>query len=1413
MFSVCRQTHPATAVEHAITCHFFNRTERSLVVAGANVLRVFRLVPETLLDKNEVKRARGPPVMKLECLASYQLFGNVMSLQAVSLAGSGRDALLMSFRDAKLSVVEYDLESNNLKTLSLHYFEEEDMRGGWMHHFHIPMVRVDPENRCAVMLVYGRKLVVLPFRHESVVEDTDVASSETKSTAISNSSGASVMASYMIVLKDLDEKMDNVIDIQFLHGYYEPTVLILYEPVRTFPGRIAVRQDTCCMVAISLNIMQRVHPVIWSVANLPFDCVQALPIEKPLGGTLILTTNAIIYLNQSVPPFGVSLNSVTDMSTNFPLKAQEGVCITLEGAQATFLSHDRVVLSLKNGELYVLTIHADTMRSVRNFHFEKAAASVLTTCMCICEENYLFLGSRLGNSLLLRFTEKEQSTTLRLEERKEPVAKKKRLDTLGDWMASDVSDIRDLDELEVYGRENQSSTIQIASYIFEVCDSLLNIGPCGDVAMGEPAFLSEEFSSNTQDPDIELVTTSGYGKNGALCVLQRSVRPQVVTTFELPGCIDMWTVVSSTSNVLDDVSIIDNDPTHAYLILSQRSSTMVLQTGREINEVDQSGFSTEGATVYAGNLGSNQYIIQVSQLGVRLLQGDEQIQHIPLDLGSPVTFASSADPYVVILTEDGRMMLLTLREGRGETKLHVTRPELSLKPQVSALCTYRDVSGLLAFNLSDDATPVEPEETNPKVEPPKNEVDDEDELLYGDADPTTLFTMPAPPEPQPTTPKRNFPWWHKLMQKVEPSYWMFLIRENGLMEIYTLPDFKLSYIVRGLGQGLRVLVDSLEAAPTPVSQSESGLTSDLLVRELLVVGLGHHGNQPMLLARTDDELLIYQIYRYPRGNLKIRFSKVSHNVLIRERKNRGKKNEEKPNRVRQLRYFGNIAGYNGVFICGPYPHWLFLTSRGELRTHPMSIDGPVMCFTAFHNINCPQGFLYFNKKSELRICVLPTHLSYDATWPVRKVPLRCTPHFVTYHLETKTFCVVTSSSEASNKYYRFNGEDKELSEEERGDRFPLPLQEHFSILLFSPVSWEVIPNTRVELDDWEHVTCLKTVSLAYEGTRSGLKGYVAVGTNYNYGEDVTSRGRIIIYDIIEVVPEPGQPLTKNRFKCLYSKEQKGPVTAISQVLGFLVSAVGQKIYIWQLKDDDLVGVAFIDTQIYIHQIITIKNMILAADVFKSISLLRFQEEYRTLSLVSKDFRACEVINVEFMIDNTQLGFLVSDAEKNIVLYTYQPEARESCGGQRLMRKADFHLGQHAAKFFRIKCKLNDIPAERRQILGAEKRHINMFVSMDGGIGSLLPVPEKTYRRLLMLQNVLVTSIQHVAGLNPKAFRTYKSARKLLSNPARGIIDGELVWKFFSLPSNEKAEVAKKIGTKVEEIMDDIQDIERLTAHF
>jgi len=38
-----------------------------------------------------------------------------------------------------------------------------------------------------------------------------------------------------------------------------------------------------------------------------------------LGGVLVMACNSLIYLNQSTPPYGVSLNSMTEGSTMFPL--------------------------------------------------------------------------------------------------------------------------------------------------------------------------------------------------------------------------------------------------------------------------------------------------------------------------------------------------------------------------------------------------------------------------------------------------------------------------------------------------------------------------------------------------------------------------------------------------------------------------------------------------------------------------------------------------------------------------------------------------------------------------------------------------------------------------------------------------------------------------------------------------------------------------------------------------------------------------------------------------------------------------------------------------------------------------------------------------------------------------------------
>ncbi|CAH1269285.1 CPSF1 [Branchiostoma lanceolatum] len=1454
MYGVYKQTHTPTTVEHSVWCNFISTQEKSLVVAGTTQLHVYRLKGDmenpAIGTDDKTKPDQKSRKQKMELVASFSLYGNIMSLQSIQLAGSERDALLLSFMDAKLSIVEYDPGTHDLKTASMHYFEEEEVKDGYVSNYHAPMVRVDPEGRCAVMLIYGKRLVVLPFRKEGAVDESEMSAG----------SKSAILPTYMIKLQDLDERLINVVDLQFLHGYFDPTLLILYEPLQTWPGRVAVRQDTCCIVAVSLNIAQKVHPIIWSVGNLPFDCKQAVAVPKPIGGVLIFAVNSLLYLNQSVPPYGVSLNSISDQSTSFPLRIQEGVRIALDCAQASLISYDRLVISLKGGELYVLTLLIDGMRSVRGFHFDKAAASVLTCCMCMLSPGYLFLGSRLGNSLLLKYTEKAlegDSAILDTAEKvgEEPPAKKKKPDS--DWMPSDVSTM-DVDEIEVYGSEKQTGT-HISSYVFEVCDSIMNIGPCGRVTMGEPAFLSEEFVDNP-DPDIELVTTCGYGKNGALAVLQRSIRPQVVTTFDLPGCLDMWTVIGippeskpQEEEEKKDTAGSEEKPegekeetkeegppdvdltnSHGFLILSREDSTMVLQTGKEIMELDHSGFSTQGPTVYAGNIGSNKYIIQVSPYGIRLLQGVKQLQHLPFDSKGPAfVLASVADPYALVMSEDGQILLLTLVNdpyGSGH-RLSAKKIDMAGKSQAITVCAYRDTSGLFTVSSPSTSTPA-PEVEKDTAEPAAEDavametgVDDEEELLYGEtpAKRPTGPTIINKEEVKPSTSSVQEP----VVKEVEPTHWCVICRENGSLEIYNLPDFSLAYLVKNFPTGMKLLVDSFQSTSS-ASTSQSDKQGDQLasVKEILMVGLGHKGSRPHLLARVDEDLLIYEAFPYHLSPsytmLKIRFKKVQHNLILRERKGgKTKKTGDQEDsdgqtgsRMQHFRTFTDISGYSGVFICGSSPHWLFMTSRGALRIHPMSIDGAVTCFSPFHNVNCPKGFLYFNRGGELRISVLPTHLSYDAPWPVRKVPLRCTPHFVAYHMECKVYAVAASTFEMCNRIPRMAGDEKEYDAVEKDDRYIYPMLDKFNIQLMSPVSWEIIPNTRHEFEEWEHISTMKNIPLKSEQYVSGMKGYIVAGTVSVQGEEVTTKGRIVILDVIEVVPEPGQPLTKNKIKELYGKEQKGPVSALCGCNGYLLSAIGQKIFLWEFRNNDLIGVAFIDTQVYIHTAISIKNYVILGDVFKSISLLRYQAESKTLSLVSRDMRPLETYCVEFFVDNAQIGFLVSDAQKNFLLYSYQPEARESYGGQRLVRRADFNVGSHVNTFFRVRCKIVDPSGEKRRDADTvAKRHVTMFATLDGGLGALLPMAEKTYRRLLMLQNILMTHMPFPAGLNPKAFRMLKHNHRSLINACRNILDGELLWKFLHLSVVERSELARKIGTTPETITEDLMDIDRLSAHF
>lgn len=88
----------------------------------------------------------------------------------------------------------------------------------------------------------------------------------------------------------------------------------------------------------------------------------------------------------------------------------------------------------------------------------------------------------------------------------------------------------------MYG-SGEKTSVQLTSFTFEVCDSVQNIAPIGFMTIGERS--SEEYVKAENEveakSDLEVVTSSGRGKNGALCVLQSTIKPHIITSFSLSG--------------------------------------------------------------------------------------------------------------------------------------------------------------------------------------------------------------------------------------------------------------------------------------------------------------------------------------------------------------------------------------------------------------------------------------------------------------------------------------------------------------------------------------------------------------------------------------------------------------------------------------------------------------------------------------------------------------------------------------------------------------------------------------------------------------------------------------------------------------------------------------------------------------
>eukprot|EP00698_Gefionella_okellyi_P000539 TRINITY_DN10481_c0_g1_i1.p1 TRINITY_DN10481_c0_g1~~TRINITY_DN10481_c0_g1_i1.p1 ORF type:complete len:1389 (-),score=267.20 TRINITY_DN10481_c0_g1_i1:15-4181(-) len=1378
-FCLYKQSLPPTSVEHCVSGHITSADDWNLLVGRTTSLSLYRL------------NVTGSAAATFELICSSQLNGTIESIAVVRFAGDARDSVLLTLSPAKISVLEYDAGDKDLKTVKLNDFEPIVAKDGWSKSVTKPRLCVDPQERCAVVPVFDHKLMVLAFRRpQGLTESAD--------------GNDGIRSSFPIDLGTIG--VTKLLDVVFLHGYYQPTILILYQEKQTWAGRLGFHRDTCAVKAVSLDLQQQEYAIIWTMEKMPYSSFGLVSIPSPIGGALILSPNIVHHINQH-SVHATSVNGYSFLETNNPFAMMTSdLRIALDACHACVLKDDCVLFSLKTGELYVMWMIWDG-RSVTRFEFFKTGSSVLTSCLCTLGNKFVFLGSRLGDSLLLAQGEAQSAETAQEEiDADQPSSKRVHIDEeaasdsvpIANITSVDVEQMADDDVdaflLGIHKAAPVLSRSMQRTLQLSVCDALLNVGPVSDFAIDStiPTVPSED--DETPDfahphPRNHLIAATGFGKNGALCILESSILP--VPFMNIGRRADgIWQIPhagehASTENLF---------PRFVFISMRNEDKTMILatKTGDEdptLEEIsDSNRFLATTKTLCVGAIHQRRRVVQVYATGIKVI-ADNNPMSVTLedvsvqDIVAPeqIVAACVEDPHVLLLLQGGDILLYT-----ADTAGQLGSTPIRAKVGGVAASIFRDTTGLcdvVSTTRTADVNPLADTSAPSSVAQPSNMLSkvplDEDDMLLlsaarqGPAAPTKKRVLA-------TISKDDLATDADAMETDEPkpstkteSLVIVVATDEDQILILSVPTLQELFKCGGISAGSRQLLDGGISAAAEAKMT--AVTLAYVGKEFPITCLGVH--------LSNGEVLLYEGYKF------IAPTHVTGRAAARFKRIRGNSFRARP-RVSPskgllpiVRFvpFSGLAGERGIFVAGTRPCWI-MGNRGSIHVHEMSIDGPVTAFSSCYN-----AFMYASEKW-VRACSLPPR-RYDLQWPLHKVltTQRRTIHCVVYHPVHEVYLILTSHNNLPP--------DADRVKEMNTDLDLLPITDsQYSLQMVSPADWSIIDS--VDLDRGEQGVAIKAVKLLQDAV-SDPPVVIAVGTVQAFDEDIQAKGRVIFYEPYKTTDNDGKEIM--RLKQSFEKEMKGAVTFLSEMQGYLIVAVGPKLMLYSFRSGmDLVGQAFFDAQTYITDVTVVKNFLVVADMYKSVQFVRLKDG-KFLSLLAKDFCSCACTATGAVVNEGELGIVASDANRNFHVFGYDPTSHESYNGQKLLNRAQFHTGALVTRMKRVQplqIATDEMPS--RALL---------FGTAQGSLGYIAPVPERTYRRLYELQAKMITALPHVAGLNPKAFRAPFNPDHLNFTPHAAMLDGDLLFRYLGLDVALQRELARMIGTTKEMIVENLLEVD------
>ncbi|KAJ7628533.1 hypothetical protein FB45DRAFT_1079608 [Roridomyces roridus] len=264
------------------------------------------------------KSAVAPPtVTRIYFVRAHSLHGIVTGIEGIQTMASiddKLDRLLISFKDAKIALMEWSDIVHDLVTVSIHTYERAPQLIHMDSSSFQAMLRVDPASRCAALSLPKHAIAILPFYQTQA--DLDVM--EQEQSLIKD---VPYLPSFILDLPaSVDENMRNT-------------------QQQTWTGRLKEYKDTVRLSIFTLDVVSQHYPVIASAVSsfspaIPQFISTALPA-------------ASYFRSTAGPPASRRMPMPT-----LPTPEDQNRNIVLEGSRAVFADERTMLVILKDGTVH-----------------------------------------------------------------------------------------------------------------------------------------------------------------------------------------------------------------------------------------------------------------------------------------------------------------------------------------------------------------------------------------------------------------------------------------------------------------------------------------------------------------------------------------------------------------------------------------------------------------------------------------------------------------------------------------------------------------------------------------------------------------------------------------------------------------------------------------------------------------------------------------------------------------------------------------------------------------------------------------------------------------------------------------------------------------------------------------------------